>query len=164
MNLTKALLILLLLPEINGCGFLRGKASRETFSSNAEIEQKTQVDCLLPFDLGKGDDKISLFGFDLATKACIPFTYGGRGGNSNQFKTLEDCQETCEGKPIYGYVGYDANHVLVHCPIPPDDLICTQDMQYPEDYLPPACLKVEGQVSRCGCHYYLCTENTFIIK
>ncbi|VDK41885.1 unnamed protein product [Dibothriocephalus latus] len=52
-----------------------------------------------PFDkcnaaLEKGDCKAAhhRFGYDAAKGACIPFTYGGCGGNANRFETLEECE------------------------------------------------------------------------
>jgi len=34
--------------------------------------------------------------FDLVTKSCQPFVYGGCSGNDNRFKTIEDCQNMCQ--------------------------------------------------------------------
>lgn len=36
------------------------------------------------------------FGYDQTVGACVPFIYGGCGGNDNRFLTLEECRATCE--------------------------------------------------------------------
>ena len=38
--------------------------------------------------------------YDYKSKKCVEFIYGGCKGNSNNFKTLEECEKTCkpEGK------------------------------------------------------------------
>lgn len=42
------------------------------------------------------------FFFNVDTRRCEPFEYGGCGGNANNFETLEACEETCvvSGKSI----------------------------------------------------------------
>lgn len=35
------------------------------------------------------------YGFDSTTGTCIEFVYGGCLGNTNNFQTLEECQQTC---------------------------------------------------------------------
>jgi hypothetical protein len=52
---------------------------------------------LQPFDAGICDDVIPRFA--LVDGACVERTYGGCGGNDNNFTTLEACLATCEGRP-----------------------------------------------------------------
>ncbi|KAK6752874.1 hypothetical protein RB195_003961 [Necator americanus] len=35
------------------------------------------------------------WGFDQDSKKCIPFFYGGCGGNRNNFETEKECKERC---------------------------------------------------------------------
>ena len=34
--------------------------------------------------------------FDAGKGGCVQFTYGGCGGNANNFKTLAECNDACE--------------------------------------------------------------------
>eukprot|EP00662_Eupelagonemidae_sp_cell21_P019674 gene19674-47849_t len=40
--------------------------------------------------------------FNAATGACEPFTYGGCGGNGNNFETPEQCESSCSPPPVVG--------------------------------------------------------------
>ena len=157
-----ALTLLAICLLLSNCGFIRGgkKSSSSAFSLST-TDDTVPDKCLQPQDKGSCKGTTPVYGFDLYSKTCTSFAYSGCGGNSNRFATLAECQSTCEEKGIDGYVGYDVNHVLVHCPIPPKDLQCGNNPKHPEDDLPAACRKIEGQVSRCGCHYFLCTDNEF---
>jgi hypothetical protein len=37
-----------------------------------------------------------MYAFDPASGLCLPFYYGGCGGNENRFETAEDCYRTCD--------------------------------------------------------------------
>ncbi|VDL93579.1 unnamed protein product [Schistocephalus solidus] len=41
---------------------------------------------------------VQRFGFDIFTKKCKEFTYGGCGANSNSFRTLRECQNMCRNE------------------------------------------------------------------
>ena len=56
--------------------------------------------CGLPIDGGPCEAAIPRFAFDATRGQCVPFTYGGCGGNGNNFETLEDCQRVCGGAVI----------------------------------------------------------------
>ncbi|XP_055386335.1 thrombin inhibitor hemalin-like [Condylostylus longicornis] len=51
--------------------------------------------CALPVNLGTCRAKVPRFYFNLRRKRCEIFYYGGCGGNLNNFKTLEECEEIC---------------------------------------------------------------------
>ncbi|KHJ94322.1 Kunitz/Bovine pancreatic trypsin inhibitor domain protein [Oesophagostomum dentatum] len=36
-----------------------------------------------------------LYGYDEVTNRCLGFWYNGRGGNSNKFKSREECESEC---------------------------------------------------------------------
>ena len=41
------------------------------------------------------------FYYRSSTNTCLLFTYGGCGGNKNNFEQPTDCQRVCGGKPVY---------------------------------------------------------------
>jgi hypothetical protein len=51
--------------------------------------------CTLPQDPGPCDAAFPKYWHDPATHHCVPFTYGGCGGNENRFDSLEACQLAC---------------------------------------------------------------------
>jgi len=53
--------------------------------------------CQLPMVSGPCDAAIPAWWHDPETGVCVPFTYGGCQGNSNNFSSLEACQMTCSG-------------------------------------------------------------------
>lgn len=52
--------------------------------------------CELPMSRGNCKAAVNRFYYDSATKACQPFTYGGCGGNGNNFGTKESCEALCQ--------------------------------------------------------------------
>ncbi|XP_023657642.1 carboxypeptidase inhibitor SmCI-like isoform X3 [Paramormyrops kingsleyae] len=55
--------------------------------------------CALKKDEGLCKALLDRFYFDVETKQCESFGYGGCGGNANNFETVEECEETCVVKP-----------------------------------------------------------------
>ena len=51
--------------------------------------------CSQPITPGNCRGYFPRYGFDQATGQCKSFVYGGCGGNSNNFETLEDCKAAC---------------------------------------------------------------------
>jgi len=54
--------------------------------------------CLLPMRSGWGNNKTTMYYFNVETRRCEMFTYHGRGGNTNRFHNLHQCHTECGGK------------------------------------------------------------------
>jgi hypothetical protein len=53
--------------------------------------------CHLPMEVGMCRGAFPAWWHDPATGVCVPFIYGGCGGNANNFPSLEACQMACSG-------------------------------------------------------------------
>ncbi|XP_069471872.1 tissue factor pathway inhibitor isoform X2 [Ambystoma mexicanum] len=51
--------------------------------------------CGLKQDTGPCKARFERFSFNVHSRQCEPFEYGGCDGNENNFETLQDCQEKC---------------------------------------------------------------------
>lgn len=51
--------------------------------------------CSQPMDVGPCDQWQTLFYYDVATKKCEPFSYGGCEGSGNRFSSEQECQSIC---------------------------------------------------------------------
>ena len=60
-----------------------------------EIIQDDEDVCINNPDAGPCEAIIPRFFFDYEDETCKPFSYGGCGGNGNNFITEEDCQNKC---------------------------------------------------------------------
>ena len=58
----------------------------------------TDPSCQLPADTGPCRGFLQRFFYDPSSETCETFTYGGCGGNNNNFLTLDHCKETCGKK------------------------------------------------------------------
>jgi hypothetical protein len=61
-------------------------------------------ECNAPAETGNCEAAMPRWFHDPSTGVCRPFTYGGCGGNANNYQSLEDCQKACHG----GSPNYDA--------------------------------------------------------
>src|SRR6478609_5356239 len=56
---------------------------------------QTGAECLLPAETGECDAAIPRYYYDAASESCKQFTWGGCGGNANNFETITECYDTC---------------------------------------------------------------------
>lgn len=83
-------------------------ASAVVFSPTVQAGEGESSDpiCSLPAEHGPCDGVFQRWYFNTETNICEPFTYGGCGGNANNFESLTDCQhacmDICELPPKYG--------------------------------------------------------------
>lgn len=61
--------------------------------------------CHLPHERGSCLAHIQRWGFDPSSGKCVEFSYGGCGGNSNNFETREACEKLCLGKRSIFHLG-----------------------------------------------------------
>uniref|UniRef100_A0A3B3QQM4 Tissue factor pathway inhibitor n=1 Tax=Paramormyrops kingsleyae TaxID=1676925 RepID=A0A3B3QQM4_9TELE len=77
------------------CGFLR-----VLLAEREQPELKLfHHSCALKKDEGLCKALLDRFYFDVETKQCESFGYGGCGGNANNFETVEECEETSDKSP-----------------------------------------------------------------
>ena len=58
------------------------------------LELKKNI-CEQPVEIGECSGVFPRFAFDVSTNECRRFTYGGCGGNGNNFATVEECAAVC---------------------------------------------------------------------
>ncbi|NXI50879.1 EPPI protein, partial [Chloroceryle aenea] len=51
--------------------------------------------CYLPPVPGPCKGRFLRYAYNPATGTCQPFTYGGCGGNPNNFRMVKECQQVC---------------------------------------------------------------------
>lgn len=66
-----------------------GKACRNPYKPPVDV-------CHLPKDPGPCEALFHRYYYDDDSKACFKFTYGGCQGNTNNFQTIEECEERCQ--------------------------------------------------------------------
>ncbi|KAK7108470.1 papilin-like [Littorina saxatilis] len=59
------------------------------------LQPKCDKPCLLPKEEGVCVDKVKSWYFDLATRRCVMFMYGGCEGNNNRFSDKTECAKAC---------------------------------------------------------------------
>ena len=87
-----------------GCGALpntfltleecNGKCN--TTSQGMSLPDETRAVCSLPKMTGPCKAARPSYYFDNDTQSCLPFIFGGCGGNGNRFKTLKECTDRCQ--------------------------------------------------------------------
>ncbi|KOX71262.1 Kunitz-type proteinase inhibitor kalicludin-1 [Melipona quadrifasciata] len=58
--------------------------------------------CLLPLEVGPCKADMQRYGYNPETNQCELFSYGGCDGNTNNFRTLQECHEICSSSNILG--------------------------------------------------------------
>lgn len=105
------------------------------------------VACTAPAATGECEAAMPRWFHDATTGVCRPFTYGGCGGNTNNYKSLAECQAACHG----GVPNYDACQAPSDCVVAgggccglcPSSNITAHDLTaYNRAY--------EAEVSQCG--------------
>lgn len=86
--------------------------------------------CRLKGDPGPCNEPLLQWFYDFEAATCVPFKYGGCGGNANRFKTFDECfaacgtrKRTCPPEPAecyslqcpYGMEQYRDDNGCVHC-------------------------------------------------
>ena len=64
-----------------------------SYVSLAEVDP-----CKLPIQRGMCLAYIPQWAMNAETGKCVPFIYGGCGGNANRFETREKCEMACMAK------------------------------------------------------------------
>ncbi|XP_076360877.1 papilin-like isoform X2 [Tachypleus tridentatus] len=79
-----------------GCGGNRNNfGSREECEAICVRERKCRAICRLPSEHGLCRDSLQRYYYSSSQQRCLPFIYGGCGGNSNNFGTREECETRC---------------------------------------------------------------------
>merc|ERR1711976_598480 len=74
--------------------------AEQTFEHVKKSDNSNVSVCELPQAVGRCRAAFPRFYFNKEINACEPFTWGGCDDNGNNFKTLEECLETCLPKPV----------------------------------------------------------------
>ena len=64
-------------------------------STAVNLGPQSPSDCLLPPDPGPCSSGVQRYYFESKTSSCLPFNYGGCGGNGNNFLTQSQCSAFC---------------------------------------------------------------------
>ncbi|RCN36600.1 Kunitz/Bovine pancreatic trypsin inhibitor domain protein [Ancylostoma caninum] len=78
-------------PTKNECEKTCKRGATETTNPGGENNK-----CLLPIVTGPCKGKNRRYAYNNKTGKCVKFTYGGCGGNENNFRTKKDCEDACK--------------------------------------------------------------------
>ncbi|CAH1278805.1 unnamed protein product [Diabrotica balteata] len=78
-----------------GCGGNDNRfASKQTCEETC-VNPTGQERCKLPISLGECNQRLLHWFYDQSKQTCVKYMYGGCFGNSNRFKTKEECLKLC---------------------------------------------------------------------
>ena len=97
-------------------------------SANSQAVLASNQDrCLLPKQEGICRASLFRFYFNDATKKCQTFLFGGCRGNLNNFRSLQECHETCKHRMTEANRNIEVHVKTTHClqpPVEPDQVQC----------------------------------------
>ena len=67
----------------------------ENSCMHKKLALETNIQCKQAIDAGSCNETHARWGFDEAQRKCRPFYYNGCEGNSNNFHSVEECEERC---------------------------------------------------------------------
>ncbi|KAL5962434.1 Tissue factor pathway inhibitor [Taenia solium] len=83
----------------NANNFLTKQLCMETCALPSEKIMHLKPEfCLPERDRGPCFAALVRYAYDKSIDQCVEFTFGGCGGNENNFKTLEECEAKCMGR------------------------------------------------------------------
>ncbi|MFO7177432.1 MAG: BPTI/Kunitz domain-containing protein [Pseudomonadota bacterium] len=85
-------------------GALMGTGGSGAASGGSGATSSGEI-CSLPIVAGPCEAAFPRFAFSTEKGQCVPFVYGGCGGNENNFESLEDCEAVCGGGSGSGGAG-----------------------------------------------------------
>ncbi|HEX4335097.1 MAG TPA: BPTI/Kunitz domain-containing protein [Polyangiaceae bacterium] len=79
-------------------GVMAGGSVQASGGTLPSIMTSVPAACQLPVDIGSACNVPggTRYFFDASANVCKPFTYGGCGGNDNDFSSLQGCQNFCQ--------------------------------------------------------------------
>lgn len=85
-------------PPTTQCCPRQGKLSYRNFGQwLLQIRISGTNPCKQTLSIGYGGEQISRWFYKARSGECLEFTYGGLGGNENNFLSWEDCNNSCRG-------------------------------------------------------------------
>jgi papilin len=80
--------------EYRGVGKLLGRGGGTWYNADLIISLPQDV-CHQPLETGPCDQWQTRYHYDVHTRRCTPFTYGGCEGNGNRFASQHECESLC---------------------------------------------------------------------